>query len=379
MIFLAICYACIEEYIPPSVKRRSNIYLTVNGILFNDDSLKTIILSRSQDAWQADSLYEMVNDAQVTIIDDRDNKVTFHQSESGVYQSLFNPQHERTYQLHIIDDFGTEYLSEQVKMDMTPKVDSVYWKLNNYLDSKGDYYEGIDIMIATQDNLNKYSYYKWDWTETWEIRTPFVTGYEYIGDRIIPVTNKIPDFCWVENTTDDIIIGSTESLSQNQITNKVIHVIPFSVNKLHIRYSIQIRQYALDKNAYMFWNNLRNTNETSGSLFDRQPSEIKSNIRNMSNSQEPVMGYFDIYDVKRKRIFIDRDEFPIDRSISSGYFHCETLSISPSEIEDYVNNGYNIIEPERFGRWIIGWFVAKKDCSDCRTQGTEIKPAFWEE
>jgi len=373
---LATFYACIEEFIPPSVKIKSNRYITVNGIIYNDDSLKTIILSRSIDAWEPDSLYKMVKNAQVEIIDDLDNKVTFYQSEDGIYQSLFHPQHKRSYQLHIIDEFGDEYLSEQVKMEITPEIDSIYWKMNTNPDSEGEQNQGIDIMIATHEDVHKYSYYRWELTEAWEIRTLYRSVYKYIDGNIIP-TNEIPYSCWIENSPADIIIGNTESFSRNQITNKVIQVIPFVQNKLHIRYSIQVRQYALDKKAYKFWDNLQNSNETSGSLFDPQPTEIKSNIMKINDSEEPVMGYFDIYEVKKKRIFIDRDEIPIVKGISSGYLHCETVTIEEKQVAEFMRRGYHIYGFIRSGPETL-YVVTIRDCSDCRTRGSENKPTFWE-
>lgn len=375
---IAVSYACIEEYIPPSVKIKSNRYLTVNGTLYSDDSIKSIILSRTLDAWEPDTLYALVNNAQVNIIDDMENIVTFYESEDGIYQSLFDPQYERTYQLHIIEESGEEYISEHVKMEITPDIDSIYWEMNNNPVSEGEGNQGLEIMIATHDDLKRSSYYKWDWSETWEIRTPYKAYLKYVDGKVVP-TNEIPDFCWVDNSTTDIVIGNTESLSRNQIVNKVIHKIPFTHNKLHIRYSIQVRQYAMDKKAYKYWDNLKNSNETSGSLFDSQPVEIRSNIININDSQEPVMGYFDIYRIKKKRIFIDRDEIPIIRGISSGYFHCDDPdSISLDKIEEYTIRGYNILAALRFAQDTIGWVVLNQECSDCRTKGKEFKPAFWE-
>ena len=377
ILLLAIFYACIEEYIPPSVRIKSNRYLTVNGIIYNEDSLKTITLSRSIDAWEPDSLYEMVTDAQVTIIDDLDNKVIFYQSGNGIYQSFFNPQHERSYHLHIIDEFGNEYRSDQVKMEINPEIDSISWKMINNLVSEDDQYQGIDIRVSTHDDEHLDSYYKWEWTETWEIRAMWRTVYDYINGQVV-FTNHLPYSCWKENSTGDIIIGNTESLAKNQITNKIIHLIPFTQNKLYIRYSIQVRQYALDKRAYKFWDDLQNSNETSGSLFDRQPTELKGNITNISNPQEPVMGYFDIFEVKKKRLFIDRDEIPIVRGIASGYAECELDTISVGEIEEFAMRGYHFYEPIRSGPEIIAWIIVKEDCSDCRTRGSEHKPPFWE-
>jgi len=375
IILLATFYACIEEYFPPDVNIKSNRYLTVNGIIYNDDSIKTIILSRSKSAWESDTVYEMVNDAQVTIVDDLDNIVTFFQSGNGVYQSDFQPQNERTYQLNIIDEFGTEYQSEQVRMEFTPEIDSVYWKMKIDPYSEDEEYQGVDIRVSTHNDAGQYSYYKWDWTETWEIHARYRAVYEYVDGKVI-ITNRIPYACWLEDSTADIIIGNTESLSKNQITDKIIQEIPFTQNKLHVRYSILVRQYALDKEAYNFWHNLQNSNETSGSLFDRQPTELKGNIRNLSNPLEPVMGYFDIYEVKKKRLFIDRDEIPIERGIVDGYSGCEPIKIGEEEVEEYAMRGYHFYELIR-ERQLIYWGVVEEDCSDCRTRASDIKPIFW--
>jgi len=333
-------------------------------------------LSRSIDAWEPDSQYKMVDNAQVTIIDDLGNNIVFNQSESGKYLSDFEPQHERTYQLHIIDEFGNEYQSEQELMEFTPDIDSIYWKMKIDPYSEDEAYQGIDIRVSTHDDESQYSYYKWDWTETWEIHARYWTVFEYINGEIV-VTNRIPYACWLEDSTADIIIGNTESLSKNRITDKIIQVIPFTQNKLHVRYTILARQYAMDKEAYIFWHNLQNSNETSGSLFDRQPTELKGNIRNISNPQEPVMGYFDIYAVKKKRLFIDRDEIPVVRAISDGYSHCKPIRISGGDIEKYAMKGYHFYELVR-DQGNVYWDVVQEDCSDCRTRGSDIKPPFWE-
>jgi hypothetical protein len=377
IIFSVFLNACIEDYVPPSAEIRSRPYLTVNGIIFNDDSLKTITLSRSLDAWGPDSLYEMVSNAQVTILDDMDNKVTFHQSKIGTYQSLFDPQYKRSYQLSIIDEFGNEYLSEQIKMEKTTEIDSIYWRMKDFSVTENELDLGLDIMVATHDDAQENSYYKWDWTETWEIHTPFWSRYRY-DNGYVETTNEIPYICWRKNSTADIIIGNTTSYSKNQIKNKVIQKIPFTENKLHIRYSIEVRQISMDKKAYKFWNDLQNTNEISGSLFDPQPAELKSNIVNINESREPVFGYFDIYDVTRKRIFIDRSEIPVARGIASGYYDCNWKLASADGVEKYIIRGYNLIQPEMFAGEIVYWHIATRDCSDCRTRGTDQKPSFWE-
>lgn len=377
VIILLVHYACIEEYIPPSVTIKSHNYLTVDGILFRGDSLKTITLSRSLDAWSPDSAYAKVNDATVSIVDDLSNTIVFHLSEAGVYQSDFNPEFDRSYQLFILDEQGNEFISDQVSMVPSPEIDSIYWSLKNDLLSGDEPQPGIEIMVATHNDAVQPSYFKWEYAEAWEVPSYYRGFYKYVDGEFV-FSTEIPYSCWEDNISSDIILGSTDKYFMNQITDEVIQQIPFTMNKLYYRYSIEVRQYAVDKNAFDFWKQLENSNETSGSLFDPQPAELKGNIINVHDPEDPVMGYFDIYDDKKQRIFIDRTELPVHARIASEFGYCEMdTARNLLHLLDLIRKGYNIVDISWRGQYPETIIVALAECTDCRLSANPQMPDFW--
>ena len=112
---------------------------------------------------------------------------------------------------------------------------------------------------------------------------------EYIID---PVTNsptavayKYPDQhndttiykCWNTLEFSTIILGSTEKLTSDVVYLPVQYIEPHS-EKLSVLYSINLRQYAISHDQYLFLQKMKKNTEQLGTIFDPQPSEISGNI-----------------------------------------------------------------------------------------------------
>ena len=185
--------------------------------------------------------------------------------------------------------------------------------------------------------------------------------------------------CWNGSISIDINLASTENITSGLIKKHPICFIPFSESMLRIRYSILIKQYALNKDSYRFWENLKESNESTGSLYDAQPFQIVGNIKNIQDPTEAVLGYFDMATVSSKRIFIKKtDDIPFEIKIPTLYPNClvevDTI-VSYDKIVFFLGNGY-LISRYIFGS---GYEMVLKNCIDCRLKGgTNIKPEFWE-
>src|SRR6202012_4114028 len=94
---------------------------------------------------------------------------------------------------------------------------------------------------------------------------------------------------------------------QNPLTQ-----IPLTSEKVETKYSIIVRQYALTQEAYNFYQNIKKNTEQLGSIFDAQPSQLSGNIHNVTNPNEPVVGYVTVSTVQSKRIFIAHESLPGD-------------------------------------------------------------------
>ena len=154
--------------------------------------------------------------------------------------------------------------------------------------------------------------------------------------------------------------------------------MPFYDPKLNIRYSILVKQYRLNESSYNFWQNLKDSNESTGSLYDKQPFQVIGNIQNVNNPSEPVLGHFDMATSSSERIFIDNIiDVPDDVSVPSLFTECRVdadTTIALFEIPRFLNMGY-LISYYNFG---VGYVMAKKGCIDCRSKGENVRPDFWE-
>ena len=73
-------------------------------------------------------------------------------------------------------------------------------------------------------------------------------------------------------------------------------------------YSINVKQYALSHEAYLFFEKIKKNTEQLGSIFDPQPSELQGNIHCITNPAETVVGYVDISEEKVQRNFYQEYE-----------------------------------------------------------------------
>lgn len=143
--------------------------------------------------------------------------------------------------------------------------------------------------------------------------------------------------------------------------------------QLTIRYSLQAKQHTISKNAFNFWSAIEKQNSEQGSLFSHQPYQIRGNIININDKEEPVLGYFLVSSVDSARIFVDRPDVP---------FYYSECSINKGNYLAYSEIGWT--DPVHYPVYVIVYAgnraVPGQDCADCRKRGGSIvKPEFWED
>jgi hypothetical protein len=159
-------------------------------------------------------------------------------------------------------------------------------------------------------------------------------------------------------------------------------------------YSILVKQYSVSRAEFEFWNNLKAINESGGDIFASQPFSVVSNIRNINNPADRVLGFFQVSAVSEKRIFIPFSEIV---RLHLPFYHsaeCERIEKSPSEystphgpavtFEDLysmfcVSSDYTFIEPMyNPDTYALEKLVfAIPECADCELTGFSEKPDFW--
>jgi hypothetical protein len=289
------------------------------------------------------------------------------------------------YRLHIKTTDGAEYISDFSESKLTPAIDGLYWTRQQIGDS-------VRIYLNTHDPANNSRYYKWEYEETWEFHMPYVPKmkydtivFEYPTPRRITVSEAPPDsshyVCWSNDTSTSLLLGSSERLSSDIITNFLLTSIPPGSIKLSVEYSILVKQYALTKEAYEFLQVMKKNTEETGSIFDPQPSELKGNIHNPKNPAEIVVGYVSVSELQQQRIFISSDQVP-----GWNYDPQCDLRVIPNvslkdtqQVKAAISAGLLPIKPKVLSSGNIDSFYAASPlCADCRKMGVLTKPPFWQ-
>ncbi len=354
--------SCIEPYQPPEVAGGEN-FLVVDGFL-NVNGPTLIRLSRSQNLTDPEKP-PAEERAQVSVEGERGDQYRLVESEKGSYTlSSVAFGADQQYRLRIRTAEGKEYLSEYVAVKRTPPIDSVNWALTS---------DGVQVYINTHDPRNDTRYYRWEFEETWEFTTPYRANYVYNRGKITYVSENITR-CWKTFPSTSIVLGTSSRLSEDVIYQYPLVLMPPSSEKHRIRYSVLVRQYALTRQGYDYWQNLKKNTESLGTLFDPQPSQVLGNIQQVNNPEEPVFGFFSVSSPEEKRIFITRRELP-DWGRTTGYEACMLDTIRPTP--DMTTRVFPVVYEQTENGQVVGYITSSDFCVDCRKAGTNVMPSFW--
>ena len=360
--------ACKENYEPPVIKTNPNL-LVVDGFINNSTDTTSIHLSRTRKLTDGATFSPEIN-AQLTL-EDAGGAILyyFQETPNGIYivpgMSL---DVNRTYKLRINTVDGKHYTSDEIEVKQTPPIDSVSWERQE---------NGLMIFINTHDSQNNTRYYRWDYTDTWEYYSKYYSSFKYENREVILRRPEEQVYtCWTTKNSTDLHLGSSARLSDDVIHRSPLRFIPANAIELSGLYSILVRQYALTKEGYEYFQNLKKITEQLGSIFDAQPSQLTGNIHSTDDATELVLGYITASTLERKRIFIKREEV-----VPWLYWlQCDEKFIVPLDsLENYFGNGVFVPISEYAPRGPLeGYYAGSVGCVDCTSRGgTNVKPDFW--
>jgi hypothetical protein len=365
---------CKEPFEPnlPSVPQG---YLVVEGFI-NAKGATEIKLSRTTPL-DVKKTFKAELNASLKVEGDDNTSFSLTALPNGRYSGtgFINPQ--RKYRLRIKTKDSKEYLSDFVSVKITPPIDSISWQEEE---------KGVQVYVDTHDTQNNTTYYKYDFDETWEIRSAYAANYKVesvtASGQIIIVQNNPSNpqifYCWKYDTSTSIILASSAKLDKDIIHLQPIVFLPAKDERLGIRYSIQLRQYALDKEGYQFMEQMKKNTEALGTIFDPQPSLLKGNIHSSSDPNEIVIGYIPATTVEQTRIFISASQL-VNRGFSI-YSECPAIRV-PNKNDSLRAALVPPAWPHNAifeGPSIIAYDVSESRCVDCRLRGgINVRPSFW--
>ncbi|MEO7212597.1 DUF4249 domain-containing protein [Mucilaginibacter sp.] len=368
---------CRKTY-APQVVSSGNTLLVVEGVI--DPGSDSTFIKLSHTVKISDTTKVAAEKGATLTVEGNGLSVPLTELRPGVYACPpLNADATQKYRLRVKLSNGKEYLSDDEEAKVTPPIDTITYEPT---------FRGLKISASAHDPSGKTRYYRWDYDEDWRFNAKFFSSYKVVNGVIFPRTPADLRFsCFSSHASTVVVLGSSVKLAQDVISDQPILTIDSTSEKISIRYSILLKQYALSKAAFGFYENIKKNTEQLGSIFDAQPSEIAGNVHSTTNPAEPVIGYVSVCTVQSKRIFIDKTELPA-KWITKYPYDCRqdtTWFSNPitgaPEVKAFILTNLTLPTQEiaGVGTALLGYYRTDFICGDCTLRGTQKRPVFWKD
>jgi hypothetical protein len=365
---LLILNLCIDPF-EPDMNEEENL-ITVDGSLIKGQEKQTIKISRSSSLM--DPEFMPVGNCIVKIIDDSGNEFMFYEESSGTYVAEIDDeflQYNRNYKLVFNTPEGNTYESAHETLLESAPIDSFYViKEYQYSSSLEEIEERVQFYVDLKAPEQGSRYYRWELIETFEYHSPYYLGAIYDGEEYhfyVPSSDTFYT-CWTTQKISGLYSSNTVNLMKNEKKKIPLNNVYRGSIKLSVKYSLLIKQYALNKEAYDYWHQAKVEVEESGGLYTTQPAQSISNITNIDDGEEKILGFFWVSSCSEKRIFFEE---PGEYLMPHDY--CVLQDFNPAEYAGpfpvYLVG--NLYRPLKY---------AARACFDCTLKGGSLeKPDFW--
>ena len=394
---------CVDE-IPLETTNFESV-LVVEATITNENKEQEILLSRS---FMLDSIPVQESNATMVITDDALNSYTFSETEPGVYKSnsTFAAQPNMNYTLSITTSNGSQYGSTEMQLTQSTSIDNLY--IERDFNENG--IEGVSVYVDSYDPTGASKFYRHEYEETYKIIAPLYSPEELISNGvefpILPANQpnfgsiqELMDFlvtrqlraeqeqiCYNTVASNTIITTNTNNLLEDNLDKYRVRFIGRDNSEIMHRYSILVKQYVQSLEAHTFYETLK-TQSLSESVFsETQPGFLTGNVFSENNSNEKVVGFFEVSSVDSERVFFNYSDLFINEELPPYFVQCDdffkpdilTVDIlsgiwTGSPLVQAINDGFQYFDSEGDPPYRLVLNV----CGDCTNLGNNTVPDFW--
>ena len=386
-LVLLVTYSCVKPIELESVNYKD--LLVVESLITNENIQHTVKLTRT---FQLDETQiKKETGATVIVKDDNQNSYTFSEVDDGEYLSdnAFSAEIDRSYTLEITVSDGTKYTSTPEKIAGVSSINNIEIKKETNTTGK----EILSFYAAGNNPTNENLYYRYEFDETFKIVAPYWNKERLnITDPVFPFAfNVVEDsesiqkqICYKTQKSSTIILAETGTFSNNN-AKQLIRSIEKDNYIISHRYSILVKQYVQSINAYNYFKTLSKLSSSESLFTQTQPGQIASNISS-TNSNNNVIGIFEVASVSTKRVYINFEDFFPNTQIGYGVtceFSSPTINLGISEEQSLL---ILVLEGKQFIYYQDNLSPADGEgpydlvttaCGDCSKLGSSVKPTFW--
>lgn len=376
---IIILYGCVEPYDYTSSNTFENL-LVVEAKLTDEYGYHEVILTRSY-TLNNEFPSNNVEGATVIVVKDSNTIYEYEEYEPGKYISKEEYQAILTsiYQLKITLQTGEVYFSEEVQLpnELIQDFDINVKKAINENGEEGLSVEYINNEITFDDS----GFYRFIVNGTYLVVPPYWKAFKFELNEeeqtidVVPRVGYEGRYCYVDDENVRTYTFSSKDFTLNVIPTYQVNFFNKEDVKIYRRYSIEVQEYLLSEDAYIYYSALSLFSESESVFSENQPGNIPGNLYSSNNTD--VLGFFEVSKKITKRKFFDFSEF-FDFTSSPDYVRDCFIELYPlNELYPLISNGF--VEFYSGNPDDPAYTVVNKVCADCRALGPDEKPDFWED
>jgi hypothetical protein len=375
---MVLLSSCVERYRPNDLYLKKDL-LVINAHITDKPGTQTIEVSRSSHP-EAPSFNPELYCYVLLLREDGESREFSDSENPGYYTAELDSSFLRAgmqFQVQVITEDGNEYHSDFDMIRPVPPIDSVYYKVEEVTYS-GDEKPtpGIRFYLDFNYNDESYEYIRWELTETYEFHNPDMHAFVYLNRWTMQALEGEDNsrICYITHSLPVTHSLSTRNLEFGPYSQAFDFIPNDSMEqKLLFKYSLQVKQYSMGPEGFHYWSEIGGSLQSQGALFDKQPPLLQSNICNIADADEKVLGFFTMSGEQEIRGFAE--DIPGLNKKPNPYY-CLPVDRGPGSNRP---TSY----PSYFARATYDgasvYAEVNHHCVDCREYkgSTNLKPDFW--
>lgn len=290
--------------------------LVVQADVVQGDGPHTVLLSLSADFERGlDALQRPVTGARVTVTPEGEGPVLFPEQSPGFYRpapGALTGTVGQTYRLRLELADGRVFESTPQTMQTPVPIERAYTELRTDSVATGRTVVAIPritLLAEADDPEGEANFYRWVWRGQFEA---LVCSNGFCTDVI--------ETCYFDRTGRSLIeLAEDRLVDGGTLTDQLVATFTYPEDAFPFvrAYALEVEQQVLTPEAFTFWQQVRDTRDRTGGLFDPPPDVILGNVRNVADERDYALGTFTVTASTRKGTCARLGDFP-DRPPAQG-------------------------------------------------------------